>query len=51
MLLEAGTILGSDVGHFVKFFIVPLHVFMCDANTSVKQFCNEVFLVPRCFLV
>ena len=45
VLLDVGTILGKDVGRFVKFFIIPLHIFLCDTNKSVKEFCNEVFLV------
>ena len=40
VLLEAGTILGKDVGRFVKFFIVPLHIFLCDTNKSVKELCH-----------
>ena len=49
VLLEVGTILGKDVGRFVKFFIVPLHIFLCDTNKSVKELCNDVFLVCAVF--
>lgn len=37
--------LGKDVGKFVKHFIVPLQIYMCDTVASVNQTATEVFNV------
>ena len=31
--------------HFVKYFMVPLQIYMCDVNNSVKQYSTDLFNV------
>lgn len=44
-LREALGVLRSDVKHFVKHFMVPLQIYMCDVNSTVKQFSTDLFNV------
>ena len=44
-LKNVGKVLGKDVGKFVKHFIVPLQIYMCDTVISVNQTATEVFNV------
>lgn len=45
-----GTVLGKDIGHFVKHFIASLQIYMGDAVNSVKQVAEDVFSVYVFFL-
>lgn len=40
-----GIVLGKDIGHFVKDFIVSLQIYMGDSVNSVKQVAEDVFSV------
>lgn len=45
-----GVVLGKNIGHFVKHFIVSLQIYMGDSVNSVKQVAEDVFSVDVFFL-
>ena len=45
VLQRIGQVLGKNIGPFVKHFIVPLQIYMCDTVGSVERVAKEVFQV------